>query len=62
MAESVIDVFAAHGFTIWGGRFRDPDYQHFQVERALAQKVVRLPPAEARAIFNSYARGHGGKP
>ncbi|MEA2840792.1 MAG: hypothetical protein QOF41_2122 [Methylobacteriaceae bacterium] len=62
MAESVIDVFAAHGFTIWGGRFRDPDYQHFQIERALAQKLLRLPQAEARAMFNSYARGRGGKP
>jgi hypothetical protein len=62
MAESVIDVFAAHGFTIWGGRFRDPDYQHFQVERRMAQKLVRMPPGEARAAFNAYIRGHGGRP
>jgi hypothetical protein len=56
MAESVVKIFAAHGFTVWGGRFRDPDYQHFQIERALAQKLVHLPPAEARRLFTAIAR------
>jgi hypothetical protein len=55
MAESVVKIFAAHGFTVWGGRFRDPDYQHFQIERALAQKLVHLPPAEARRLFTAIA-------
>jgi hypothetical protein len=62
MAESVIDVFAAHGFTVWGGRFRDADYQHFQIDRALAQRLVRLPPAEARAMFNALAQRRGASP
>jgi hypothetical protein len=56
MAESVIDVFAAHGFIVWGGRFRDPDYQHFNIDRALAMKLVRLAPARARAMFNASVR------
>lgn len=56
MAESVVKIFAAHGFTVWGGRFRDPDYQHFQIERALAQKLVHLPPAEARRLFTATER------
>ncbi|MBV9393299.1 MAG: M15 family metallopeptidase [Methylobacteriaceae bacterium] len=60
MAESVTQVFAAHGFTVWGGRFRDPDYQHFTIPRALSQKLIRLPPREARAMFDA-AAGHGAK-
>jgi hypothetical protein len=56
MAESVIEVFAAHGFTVWGGRFRDPDYQHFNIDRGLAMRLLRLPPAQARAMFNAMTR------
>jgi hypothetical protein len=59
MAESVIDIFAAHGFTVWGGRFRDADYQHFAIERTLVQKLLRLPLAEARAMFNATVQRHG---
>jgi hypothetical protein len=59
MAESVRDVFAAHGFTVWGGRFRDADYQHFTIDRALAARLVRLPPVEARAMFNALAQRRG---
>jgi D-alanyl-D-alanine carboxypeptidase len=51
MAESVIGVFADEGFLIWGGYWKDPDYQHFQVSRGLAQQLARLPPAQARAAF-----------
>jgi hypothetical protein len=61
MAESVTQIFAAHGFTEWGGRFRDPDYQHFQIPRPLAQKLVRLPAAEGWAMFNAVAARHGAK-
>jgi hypothetical protein len=61
MAESVIQIFAAHGFTVWGGRFRDADYQHFAISRTLVRKLVRLPPAEARAMFNTFALEHGSQ-
>lgn len=61
MAESAIGIFAAHGFTVWGGRWRDPDYQHFQIDRALAVKLVGLPPAEARAMFNAVAHQRRGR-
>jgi D-alanyl-D-alanine carboxypeptidase-like protein len=55
MAESVIDVFANNGFSIWGGYWDDPiDYQHFQVDRKLAEKLAALPPREARAVFNRH--------
>jgi hypothetical protein len=53
MAESAIDVFADEGFVIWGGRWHDPiDYQHFQVSRSLARQLARLPPAQAKAVFD----------
>lgn len=32
MAESVVDLFARHGFFVWGGDWNYPiDYQHFQI-------------------------------
>jgi hypothetical protein len=55
MAEPVIDVFADEGFVIWGGRWHDPiDYQHFQVSRSLAERLARLPPAQAKAVFDQH--------
>jgi hypothetical protein len=67
MAEEVVDLFARHGFTIWGGYWDAPlDYQHFQVDRKLAQRLARLPEAEGRALFdrermrmNANARNNG---
>jgi D-alanyl-D-alanine carboxypeptidase-like protein len=55
MAESVIELFADNGFSIWGGDWRDPiDYQHFQVSRALAEQLARVSAADARAIFEKH--------
>lgn len=55
MAEDVVEVFAQHGFLGWGGNWDAPiDYQHFQVNRALAERMVALPVVEARAVFNAY--------
>jgi hypothetical protein len=52
MAESVIDVFADEGFSIWGGSWKNAiDYQHFQVSRSLAQQLAGLAPAQAKAAF-----------
>ena len=52
MAEDVIAIFAAHGFTEWGGRWHNPiDYQHFQVPRALADRLARASAAQARTLF-----------
>lgn len=32
MTEEIVDVFADHGFTEWGGNWPDrPDYHHFQI-------------------------------
>lgn len=55
MAEEVVDVFAEHGFLIWGGNWDAPiDYQHFQVSRPLAERLAALPVAQARTVFNAY--------
>jgi hypothetical protein len=52
MAESVIDLFAGQGFPIWGGYWPyEVDYQHFAVNRSLALRLARLPPAHAQALF-----------
>jgi hypothetical protein len=52
MAEAVIDIFAEHGFLVWGGAWRNQiDYQHFQVSRAMAAALVRASPERAKAIF-----------
>jgi hypothetical protein len=56
MAETVIDVFADNGFLIWGGDWHDPiDYQHFQVDRDLAEQMARLSGAAASAVFEKRA-------
>jgi hypothetical protein len=57
MAEAVVDLFAFDGFLIWGGYWDDPiDYQHFQVSRTLAERLARLSPAQAQAVFDRHVR------
>lgn len=59
MAEEVVDVFAEHGFLIWGGDWDAPiDYQHFQISRALAKRLAALPVAQARIVFNDYVKNY----
>ena len=55
MAKSVVDVFADHGFVIWGGDWHNPtDYQHFQVSRDLAKELTAASPAHALGLFELY--------
>lgn len=57
MAESIIGIFAEHGFTIWGGRWRNPiDYQHFQISHRFADQLARSRSAEARALFERHVQ------
>ncbi|WP_293776685.1 M15 family metallopeptidase [uncultured Oxalicibacterium sp.] len=68
MAEDVVELFALHGFTIWGGDWDAPiDYQHFQVSRKLAKKLVALSDAQARTAFDEHVKAYrscrdSGKP
>ncbi len=55
MAETVVDLFAHHGFAQWGGYWpRGIDYQHFQVGRRLAGQLAQLPYPQARAAFEQH--------
>jgi hypothetical protein len=55
MAERAVPIFARHGFVIWGGVWQNPkDYQHFQVDRKIAEKLVTLAADQAREYFNKY--------
>jgi hypothetical protein len=55
MAEEVVELFADHGFLVWGGNWDAPlDYQHFQVERSLAERMAQLPVQQAQALFKEY--------
>src|ERR1043166_437980 len=54
MAEPVVDLFADHGFVIWGGEWKNPDYQHFQVSRKLAGQLARASAADAKSLFERH--------
>lgn len=55
MAEESVHIFAIHGFSVWGGYWDNPiDYQHFQVPRNLAEKLIRLPEKEAKQLFKQH--------
>lgn len=52
LAEEVVDVFAENGFIVWGGDWDAPiDYQHFDIGRALSERLAMLPPEQARKEF-----------
>lgn len=62
MAESVVDLFAYHGFLTWGGYWNDPlDYQHFEIgPRAFIERVYAADPPDSihpvngRNLFDRY--------
>jgi len=57
MAEAVINIFADNGFLIWGGYWDNPiDYQHFEVGRTLAEKLLRSSSAKAGEIFARHVK------
>lgn len=52
--DQVVQIFAAHGFPIWGGDWRKPiDYQHFQVSRKTAEHLAKLGLKEGRTYFKN---------
>jgi len=56
MAEDVVELFAHHGFLIWGGDWNTPiDTQHFEVgSRRFINQLVQMPKAQAEAAFLRY--------
>ncbi|KAF3997240.1 M15 family metallopeptidase [Glaciimonas immobilis] len=50
--DQIVNIFATHGFIIWGGNWHQPiDYQHFQVSRKTAEHLAGLGIKEGRAYF-----------
>lgn len=44
MIEDVVNLFAEHGFFIWGGRWTTPvDYHHVQPPRGIAELLMLMP-------------------
>lgn len=60
MAEEAVAIFAANGFTDWGGTWDQPDYQHFDIGRSLAESLVALPTEAARAKFEAAIAAQAG--
>lgn len=58
MAELVLDIFARHGFLIWGGDWNFPvDYQHFEIgSRTYINDLLQKTPEVARDNFDRYAQ------
>lgn len=60
MAEEVVEVFAHHGFLIWGGDWNTPiDTQHFEVgSRTFINHLVSLPKDQAISAFERYTESY----
>jgi D-alanyl-D-alanine carboxypeptidase len=58
MAESVLHIFAQHGFLTWGGEWDSPiDYQHFEIGSDDFLKLLILQsPQVAYQTFNQYVQ------
>jgi len=49
VTPEVIDIFKKHGFSEWGGHWRQPiDYMHFQMPRFVAEQIAKTDDLESR--------------
>ncbi|CAH6824253.1 Peptidase_M15_4 domain-containing protein [Vibrio chagasii] len=60
MAEDVVELFAHHGFMIWGGDWNSPiDTQHFEVgSRKFVNQLLSKPKPEAKVLFERYVESY----
>jgi len=56
MAENVVDLFAMHGFFVWGGDWNYPiDYQHFQIgPRSFVEALASKNIADGQRLIDHY--------
>lgn len=55
LAEEIIDIFYNNGFRVWGGNWDSPiDWQHFQVERKLAEQLAQVDLQTGKEIFSNF--------
>ena len=49
VTPEVVSIFRKHGFSEWGGHWRQPiDYMHFQMPRSVAEELAKTNNFEAR--------------
>ncbi len=55
LAEEVVDLFAEHGFLVWGGDWNSPiDYQHFEAgDEDFARSLLQATPAQAASLVDA---------
>lgn len=60
MAEQVTELFAHHGFLIWGGDWNTPiDTQHFEVgSRGFIEQLLSQPKPQATEMFSRYIKSY----
>ncbi|WP_339057248.1 M15 family metallopeptidase [Candidatus Regiella endosymbiont of Tuberolachnus salignus] len=58
LVEDVVEIFAQHGFMIWGGNWNYPiDYQHFEIgSQKFIDNLLSQTPDAAREAFDLYAQ------
>jgi hypothetical protein len=53
MVEELVDLWAEHGFFVWGGKWTTPiDYHHFQPPRGVADLLMIMDCEEGKRFFS----------
>ena len=53
--DHIKSIFQENGFHIWGGDWKNPlDYQHFQVPRSLAERLIQHSAQDAKVLFERH--------
>ena len=56
ITEKEIEIFAKHGFTVWGGKNKRPDFMHFQVPSKLAVILGTVCKDQSYELWNMYIK------
>lgn len=55
LTQKEAKIFNKHGFTVWGGNWRQPiDFMHFQIPRTLAERLAKVGQKEGRRIWANH--------
>ncbi len=57
LTEHHAEIFRKNGFTIWGGRWREPmDFMHVQIDEELAKQLASVTREKAAVIWKEHLR------
>jgi hypothetical protein len=57
MSETIINVFAQNGFSVWGGKWNTSiDWHHFQTSRPMAQLLAVMSYNDGCVLFKLYTK------